>query len=445
MSLARDLSRLWHARGFRRLTYARVLAQGGDGMLQVGIATAFFFDPTQAATPRDIAVGFAVLLAPFTLVGPFVGPLIDRWQRQRIILVANLVRVVLAAMIITVLALDGPLWSLYALALLTLSVNRFLLAAMSAGIPKVVPADELLTANAIMPTLGTIAASVGAAIGGVVTFVAPTASDTSLAFAALCCAGVAFGLSAWAATLLGRRELGPDHPLEALAVVAQLRALTAELASGVRYLHARVTPFHALGVMSAQRLLYGIMFVASILVSRHLLGDPDHPEQSLGAFTVVLGFAAVGFGLAAVLTPLFRERISRHRWIILCLLVGAVGQGLLALSGEVWALLAAAVIVSFAVQGGKIAVDTIVQRDTADHMRGRAFTLYDMAYNVAFISSAVIGALVLPPTGYSTFVMTGVAIAYLAVAAIYAQMPVRPAVVDAERPHPPSVRDTEDR
>ncbi|WP_062299405.1 MFS transporter [Demequina maris] len=429
MTLASDLARLWRARGFRRLTLSRLLSQGGDGMFQVGIATAFFFDPTQAATPAEIAIGFAVLLTPFTLVGPFVGPLIDRWPRQRILLVGNLVRVGLAGVILGVLALDGPLWSLYALALLTLSVNRFLLAAMSAGLANVVPPHELLAANAIMPTLGTIAAAAGAAIGGVVTFVAPTASDASLAFAALVSAAVAFAASSWAATLLGRDELGPENPLESLRLGAQVRALGTELASGVAYLWRRVTPFQALSVMAAQRLLYGIMFVASILMSRHLLGDPDHPEESLGSFSLVLGFAAVGFGLAAVVTPWLGPKVGRHRWIVGCLVLGAGGQLLLAASSARWALLSAAVIISLAVQGGKIAVDTIVQRDTADEYRGRAFTLYDMAYNVAFVSSAAVAATVLPTTGYSPWVMAGVAAAYLLVALVYARAPRVPAPV----------------
>ncbi|WP_062382771.1 hypothetical protein [Demequina iriomotensis] len=423
MTLARDLARLWRERGFRRLTLARLFSQGGDGMLQVGIATAFFFDPTEAATPGRIALGFAILLAPFTLVGPFVGALIDRWQRQRILLVGNLVRVGLALGIAAALAVDPPLWSLYALALLTLSVNRFLLAAMSAGLANVVPEDELLAANAIMPTLGTIAAAAGAAIGGVVTLVSPSASDSSLALSAIIGAACAFALSSWAASLLGRGELGPESPLAALHLAAQVRALVAELASGVRYLSARVTPLHALGVMAAQRLLYGMMFVASILMSRYLLADPGAAAGSLGEFTVVLAYAAVGFGLAAVLTPWLGPRVGPHRWIVGCLLLGATGQALLAASSARWSLLAAATTVSLAVQGAKIAVDTIVQQDTADDYRGRAFTLYDMAYNVAFVSSAALAALVLPPTGYSAWVMGGIAVAYLALAAAFARAP----------------------
>jgi predicted MFS family arabinose efflux permease len=110
----------------------------------------------------------------------------------------------------------------------------------------------------------------------------------------------------------------------------------------------------------------------------------------------------------------------------MCLIVGAGGQALLAVSAQRWALYGAAVVVSFAVQGGKIAVDTIVQRDTEDEVRGRAFSLYDMAYNVAFVSSAGIAALVLPDTGYSRVAMASLVGVYLALAGLYALAPRTP-------------------
>jgi MFS family permease len=433
MSFAAKLQVLWRHRGFRRLAHARLLSQMGDGMFQVGIATAVFFEPTQAATAGDIAIGFAVLLAPFTLVGPFVGPLIDRWRRQRIILVGNLIRLGLAGLIALVMFTHGPLWLLYALALLTISINRFLLAAMTAGIPQVVPRDELLTANSVLPTLGTLAAALGAAIGGVVTFVVPSVSDTNLALTAVLGAGATFGLSSWAATRIGRTELGPERTIARVHMRDQATALWRELRIGAAYLRVRVTPMHALMVMAAQRLLYGLMFVAAILISRHILGDPAHPEQAVGNFSAVLLFAAGGFGLAALITPTWGARMQRQKWIVLCLGIGAVGQALLAFSSDAWALYGAAVVVSFAVQGAKISVDTIVQRDTEDDVRGRAFTLYDMAYNVAFVSSAAIGALVLPDDGYSPTVMGSLALVYLIVGAIYWRAPRTPQPVPGER------------
>ncbi len=428
MSYSSDLAHLWKSQGFRRLTRVRVVSQAGDGAFQFGIAAAFFFSPQNATTPADIAVGFAVLFAPFTLIGPFVGPFIDRWHRQRIVLAGNMVRLVMVGMIVGAVVVGAPRISLYALALATLSVNRFLLAALSAGIPQVVDPQDLLAANAIMPTLGTIAAALGGTIGGIVAFFVPGVSDDHKALLALGAAGLAFGLSSWAATSMSKRSLGPVRLRDGDHVVAETAHVLIELRDGYRHLRERATPFHALGVMAAARLLYGLMFVASILISRLVLGDSSHPEDAIGQFAIVVGFAAIGFGLAAVITPAFSHRVARHDWIIACLLLGAVGQALLAVSSASWALLGAAVIVSFSVQGGKIAVDTIVQRDTDDAFRGRAFALYDVAYNTAFITAAVIGALVLPPNGYSHAVMAALVVAYLAFAFAYSRAPREPRI-----------------
>ncbi len=424
MSALRDLRHLLRGSGFRKLAATRLVSQLGDGMFQAGLATLLFFDPTRQSSAADIALGFVLLLGPFTLVGPFVGPLIDRWQRQRILVWSNLVRLGLAGILWATTALDGPGWVLYAAALVTLSLNRFLLAAMTAAIPRVVADEDLLTANSLLPTLGTLAAALGGAIGVVVSFFAPGIAEDQRSMAALIASGVVFGIASWTTTAIKRRELGPVDPFDSGHLREQFGDLVRGLREGARYLAQRRTPAHALVVMAAQRLLYGLMFVAAIIISRNLLAPAG--EGGLGQFGVVLAFAAIGFGLAAILTPALGPWIPRHRWIVLCLLVGAAGQALLALSSERWALLGAAVIVSFAVQGGKIAVDTIVQRDTEDDVRGRAFTLYDMAYNVAFVSSAGIAALVLPDSGYSRVVMASVVAAYLAIAALYAAAPSEP-------------------
>ena len=405
----------------------RILSQGGDGAFQVGIAAAFFFDPNTGTTPGQIALGLAIMFAPFTLVGPLAGPLIDRWYRQRIVMVGNIVRLALTVIIIAAIGADAPVWLLYTLALTTLSVNRFLLASLTAGLPRVVADQDLLTANAIMPTLGTLAATAGAALGGVAALVIPSADDTQRSMFALVAAAALFGLSSFSASALGKTTLGPAALLATKDVAAQTINLLRELRDGVRHLAGKVTPFHALGVMATSRLMYGLLFITALLVSRHVWSSGESSGESSGdaisGITLVLGFAAAGFGLAAILTPLFADRIDRHHWIVACLIVGAAGQVVLSISPDKWALLSGAVVMSFAVQGVKIAVDTIVQRDTNDAYRGRAFALYDVAYNVAFISSAFIGALVLPLTGYSRPVMITLVFAYLAAALLYSRAP----------------------
>ena len=80
-------------RGFRLLLATRLLGQLSDGILQAGLASYVLFSPERQATGAAIAASFAVLLLPYSVVGPFAGVLIDRWRRRQILLGANVVRV----------------------------------------------------------------------------------------------------------------------------------------------------------------------------------------------------------------------------------------------------------------------------------------------------------------------------------------------------------------
>ena len=74
MSVLGDLRVVAVHRDFRKLFAVRLVSQCGDGMFQAGLATLFFFSPERMATAADVAAAFAVLLLPFTVVGPFAGP-----------------------------------------------------------------------------------------------------------------------------------------------------------------------------------------------------------------------------------------------------------------------------------------------------------------------------------------------------------------------------------
>src|SRR3954468_22197982 len=123
---------------FRRLLATRVLSQFGDGAFQAALAGTLLFNPQRAADPFDVAAGFALLLLPYSLVGPFAGVWLDRWSRRQVLLRANLVRAVLVAGV-AALVLGGVEGTLFYLAgLAVFSVNRFVLAALSAGLPHTV-------------------------------------------------------------------------------------------------------------------------------------------------------------------------------------------------------------------------------------------------------------------------------------------------------------------
>src|SRR5690554_1301922 len=397
-------------------------------MFQVGLATLFFFSPERMATATDVAAAFAVLLLPFTVVGPFAGPLLDRWRRRQVLLIGNAVRVVLTLAIAVLMVTVGVGPAVYVLALVTLGVNRFLLSALSAGLPRVVAREQLLVANSLTPTLGAVSAVVGGGLGFLIGRFTPSGLVED--GVVLASAAVLFAGASALALRLGRDQLGPEPRADLGRGLAQLRAdvraTAVELARGARYLVARRTPGAALGVMGVHRFLYGANFIALILMSRNLLNDPTDAAAGLATFALLLGISLAGNGLAIIATPLAHERMSPASWIVVCLGLGALSQLVLA-SSPVFAVVAtAAVLLGLSVQGAKIAVDTIVQADTDDGYRGRAFALYDVLYNAAFVGAAALAAVALPDTGYARVVFVGIALVYLATAVGYARSPREP-------------------
>lgn len=232
--------------------------------------------------------------------------------------------------------------------------------------------------------------------------------------------------AAGAATRLGRGALGPDDAgsrgpwRAALAHVAtSLADVARSLADGARYLVRRGTPGQALGVMAVHRFLFGTTMVAAILVSRNLLADPADADAGLAVFATVSAATGVGFALAVVLTPVASPRTGTHAWITLCLALGAVAQAVLAVQVTLATMVVAGLALGLSAQGAKIAVDTIVQRDTHDAFRGRAFALYDVLYNSALVGAAAIAAVALPDTGASSALFAMLTALYVVTAVVF--------------------------
>ena len=424
--VTQELRELLQLPDFRKLFAVRLVSQAGDGMFEVGLASLFFFSPTSASTAAGVASAFAVLLLPFTIVGPWAGVLLDRWRRRQVLVIGNLVRVVLTLVIAVLLLTRGVEPAVYVLALLDLSINRFLLAALSAGLPRVVRGPLLLTANSVTPTLGAVALGVGGTVGfgfGLALHAGRTKDAAVVAIAA-----VLFGAASAVATRLGRDVLGPDALIEPAQLRRALSMLAHGLAGGARHLVKRRTPAWALSIMATHRFLYGVTFIALILISRNLIASPADPTAGLKVFATAVAASAAGFVLAVVVTPIASARTNSHVWVAICMALAAATQVLLTVTVSHAAVIIGATMLGFAAEGAKIAVDTIVQRDTADEFCGRAFALYDMFYNGAFVGAAALAAFTLPDTGYSPLVFGALAVAYLVAAIAYVRGPRLPII-----------------
>jgi MFS family permease len=414
-SFLTDLRAVVRRRDFRKLFATRLVSQGGDGAFQVGLATLVFFSAERATTATAAATAFALAFLPYSLVGPFAGVLLDRWRRRQIMLVANLARTAVVVVVALLVVRSDVGLVLSVLVLVCLSLNRFVLAGLGASLPHVVPAHELVMANAVAPTSGTVAALLGGAVGyGVRRSAGP--GDTSDALV-LVVAATAYLTAALLTLRMAVDLLGPPCPAGEAGATGrplrgELRAVATGLVAGARHLRSRRPAVHALAVIGAHRLAFGLVTVATVLVCRYRLSDPADPEQGLAIIAATVLVGGLGFGLAALLTPVAVRRMGVRRWIVACSAAAAVAQTLVAAVLALPVVLAGAFCIGLAIQSTKICVDAIVQANVDDAFRGRVFSFYDVVYNVAFVASAALAALVLPPDGYSPP-------ALLAMAAIY--------------------------
>ncbi|WP_369176547.1 MFS transporter [Streptomyces mutabilis] len=410
MAVVRDLRVLLRLKGFRRLLAVRLLSQGADGVYQVALATYVVFSPEKQTSPAAIASAMAVLLLPYSLVGPFAGALLDRWRRRQVFLYGNLLRAALASVTAVLMITSVPDWLFYVSALCVTAVNRFVLAGLSAALPRVVDAERLVIANSLSPTAGTLAATAG---GGLAFVVRLVVADSDAAVVLL---GAALYLcGALASLCIAVELLGPDRT-QAPRLASALAVTARDLVAGVRHLAApaRREAAWSLAGMTLMRFCYGVLLVMLLMLCRYsLTSDTDDGLALLG---LALGVSGAGFFAAAVLTPWAAGRLGPGRWMAVCAGAATVLVPALGLPFATGPLLVAAFVLGLTTQGAKIATDTVVQSSVDDAFRGRIFSVYDVLFNVAFVGAAGVAALMLPPDGRSVALIVTVAVVYGAVA-----------------------------
>lgn len=413
MPVVRDLRVLLRLRDFRNLLAVRLLSQAADGVYQVALATYVVFSPEKQTSPAAIASAMAVLLLPYSAIGPFAGVLLDRWRRRQVFLYGNLLRAFLACVTGMLIVAQVPDWLFYVSALSVTAVNRFVLAGLSASLPHVVGPDQLVTANALSPTAGTLAATAG---GGLAFLVRLLASDADALVVLL---GAGLYLSAALVSLrLAIGLLGPDHPPGALqASVAEGVALTVRgMAEGLRHLASRREAARALIAMTTMRFCYGALFVMLLMLCRYSWSDNE--SDGLALLGLAVGVSGAGFFTAAVVTPWLVGRLGPLGCITACSAGAAVLVPALGLFFAPEPMLIAAFVLGLATQGAKISTDTVVQSRVDDDYRGRVFSVYDVLFNVAFVGAAAVASLMLPTNGQSVPLIVSVAALYAVTAAL---------------------------
>jgi MFS family permease len=400
---------------FRRLLELRLVSQFGDGLFAAGLAGAILFNPERAAGPWAIAGSFAVLYLPYSLLGPFAGALLDRWDRRLVLVGANLGRLLLVLAVAALL--EAGLADLPILfgALIVNGFSRFVSSGLSAALPHVVPRDQMVTMNSVATATGGAAAFLGAIFMLVPRWLFGS-NDTGGA-AIILIVAVPVALALWLSWRFPPHLLGPDDSVRAIHG-SVLYAVATGWVHGVRTVAAVPSVAATLGGLAAHRMVVGINSLLVLVILRH-----TDTQEVAGFGTAVVFFAATGAGqfLAAVVMPASVARWGRYATangaLAIAALIQLAGSGL-----QVPMMIACGFLLGVAGQVVKLCADNAMQIDVDDALRGHVFTVQDSLFWMSFIIAVATAASIIPADGYQPALAIAGAGVYLAGLALHASV-----------------------
>ncbi len=391
------LRELLSTRDFRRLFSVRLVGQFADGLIQASLATFVLFSPERQPDALKVASAFAILLLPYSIIGPFAGVLLDRWRRRNVLVYANFIKAIGVVPIIALVAAgnDGLLLGLFVL--IVLGIGRFVLAGLSASLPNVVQGRDLVTANALSPTAGTIAVAVGALAGVAIRSLVGGGDEGSQFILVL--AGVGFVLAGLLATRMGVATLGPNGDLARDTI----RGVISGFVDGLRVLRDHGRPRRAITVVAIHRISFGMLTVDALLLVRNTFNSAAQADHALTQFAIITGAAATGALIGAASTPWSTRRLGTVTWSAFVLIIGGLTGAVFVLVGSesvnLPLLLIGAAAFGFIGQSVKVCADTEVQLHIPDDHLGRVFALFDMIVNASLVLGITLMALYAPASG----------------------------------------------
>ena len=394
-----------------RLYTLRWTGQAVDGLFQSALASFLLFSPERAANALNAALAFAVVLLPYSIVGPFIGTVLDRVSRQRALFFANLIRAG-DLLLISLLIFQGRIGLPLTVAVLAaFGINRLILAGLSAGLPLLIDRPSLTSANAMAVTGGSLWVVLGGGVGLGLRRIDETFHNANHADALLVLvAAIGYFLVSFLCLRLRRNEIGPlEHERREASIGEGLK----EMRDGFRLLLKHSDAARGICATAIQRGGLTSLVLVALLLERNTFHPKSDPGSGLSGLAVALSVAGVGIICGALVAPAGVEKYGRYRWIRLMMSGSALAPLVLLLTINPVTLYIAAFLTSFFGQSLKVTNDALVQAKIDDYFRGRVFAVYDVLVNGAIVTGAVLAALILPVSGKSTLLLILISATYM--------------------------------
>ncbi len=408
---------LWHTvRGlpeFWRLLELRTASQFGDGLFQAGLAGGLLFNPERAADPWAVAGAFAVLFLPYSLVGPFAGALLDRWDRRAVLIGANLGRLVLVITVGLLLAAGARDLVVLCGALIVNGFSRFVTSGLSAALPHVVPRRQVVTMNSVATAVGATATFLGANFMLLPRWIFGSGDTGAASIILLVAIPVAVALLL--SVRFPRHELGPDDTARAIHGSVFYAVATGWL-YGARTVLGTSTVAATLSGLAAHRMVFGINSLLVLVIVRH---SDTQAVAGLGMAVVFVAATGLGSFLANVVTPPAVKRWGRYataNGALICAAFIQVAGATLQLA----VMVTCGFLLGLAGQIVKLCADTAMQIDVDDALRGHVFAVQDSLFWMSFIAATTVSAAVMPAGGHAPMLALAGSLIYLAGLAAHA-------------------------
>ncbi len=375
------------------------LMSAGDVAMYAALAGSVLFSLSPDAQRPKVLLYLLVSVAPFAVVAPLIGPTVDRIPggRRFVMQLTSLGRVV----IYLVMAFHTDDVLLYPLVFGVMVLSKTYAVSKSALVPSVVRNDEeLVEANS---KLSLISGIVGALAFGPLALIGRASPGTALALGAVIFLG---------ATLSARRL-----PRDVVAAAPARTQERVELRSAGIVL--------ASGAMALIRAAIGFLFFHLFFWLR--------AEYGLAEFGLAAGGSTIGSMIGNSVAPAFRQRVREEIMLTVALAVIAVAGVMAAITGGLGTAIIVAVVVNFASSIGRLAFDSIVQRDAPDANQGRAFAQFETRFQLAWVLAGLPPVLFTLP-GQVGFLVVGLIGAFASASYLIGAKAVR-----SGRPVPPTL------
>ncbi len=381
--------------GLTALVYATMANFATDAAIAVALANTLFFASATAESKTKVALYLLITIAPFAVIAPLIGPMLDRLQRGRRIALASsfAIRVVVAVLLI----FNYDTWALYPLALCMMILSKSFSVLKSAVTPRVLPPGiDLVRTNSRLTVFGLVGGTLVA--GGVTGLIASVLhTPGALVFAAVL-AGAGCYLSlripSWVEVTEGEVPAtlgyhGGDARTEVLdpSQAAKIQPSKRRQPLG----RAVVTGLWGNGTI---RILTGFLTFYVAFVAK---ATEHRPVQQAAMLGVVGAAAAVGNFTGNATGA--RMKLGRPSLIVLSCTIACVAVAVLAaLLGNLIGAAVAALVAAGASALAKVSLDASIQDDLPPESIASGFGRSETVLQLSWVLGGAAGVLL--PTDY---------------------------------------------